>query len=152
MDGALTSRPICACSSSGALLRRPVRERWRGRSRLKRRRRPKQSAVLSVMFLPLVQPTVGRLTSVAVLKTSRSRSSSTVRPAPPRSSALGRKDMARIQKRRLSPMSESVAYARCHGARGRDILSVVRLAERVPPSPADAVNGKTGMTTVRLSS
>jgi hypothetical protein len=43
-------------------------------------------------------------------------------------------------------LDESEAYARCHGHRGDQILSIVRLPPAPPPAPAAsrATNGLTG--------
>jgi hypothetical protein len=46
------------------------------------------------------------------------------------------------QRRRSQPITEALAYARCHGERGRDIVRVARLEPR-RREHAFAVSGET---------
>ena len=47
------------------------------------------------------------------------------------------------RKRVLQPIGEAEAYARCHGDRSTDILSVARMPPPPPPPPRAAVTGET---------
>jgi hypothetical protein len=45
-----------------------------------------------------------------------------------------------FKKSRCRPMSEAMAYARCHGARGSEIVRVTRVAPvELPPVTGEAV-------------
>jgi hypothetical protein len=50
--------------------------------------------------------------------------------------------LLRRRRARTRPMSEAVAYARCHGDRDGDLVRVVRLEPRRPRDPL-AVSGET---------
>jgi hypothetical protein len=48
----------------------------------------------------------------------------------------------RRRTRTLQPLDEAAAYARCHGARGLDILRIDPLPPPPPPEPKPAVTGE----------